>query len=69
MSFYSNIEKKLHNICSKNDVTRTIAGLLSVFFLGGIIGASLSPTVSGVVTGGILGVIGGFLYTFLILDR
>ena len=69
MSLYSNFEKKLHNICSKNDVTRTIAGLLSVFFLGGIIGASLSPTLSGVLTGGILGVIAGLIYTFLILER
>jgi len=69
MGLYSNIEKKLNNICSKNNVTRTIAGLLSVFFLGGIIGAGLSPTVSGVLTGGILGVIAGLIYTFLILDR
>lgn len=57
MGFYADFEKIISNICSKNELTRTISVLLSVFFLGVIIGVNILPTVLGALIGGILGII------------
>lgn len=66
MGFYDDFEKIISNICSKNELTRTISVLLSVFFLGVVIGVCILPTALGALIGGVLGIIGAFIYCFLI---
>lgn len=69
MGFYSKFEKYLNNICSKNNFSRSVSVLLSTCFAGAVIGTSILPTMVGAIIGGILGIVGVFIYISLVSKK